>query len=223
MSEPIANIRQRYARKGYALVKQAVPAEVAGLFLSITQQAMGNVREQQARFAVGMEPLNMPAYDVYSSDYPSALTFLWGLTPYAETLTGKRLLPTYCYFRAYQKGGVCLVHSDRPACEHSMTLTLGSSHGKVWPFSVGVKRLEGDALANSKVAPDFGTDEYSTVEMQPGDAVLYQGVHHRHGRLDPNPNAWSAHIFLHWVDRDGPYKEFAFDKRRLPEPAQFHF
>ena len=40
--------------------------------------------------------------------------------------------------------------------------------------------------------------------MEVGDAVLYQGVNYAHGRITPNPNAWSAHLFLHFVDRNGP-------------------
>jgi hypothetical protein len=27
----------------------------------------------------------------------------------------------------------------------------------------------------------------------------------------PNPNGWSIHLFLHWVDRDGPVRDQAFD------------
>jgi len=60
------------------------------------------------------------------------------------------------------------------------------------------------------------------VSMKPGDAVLYEGVHHRHGRTDPNPNRWSAHLFLHWVDRDGPYRDHAFDGR-APAGVDFQF
>jgi hypothetical protein len=33
--------------------------------------------------------------------------------------------------------------------------------------------------------------------------------------LDPNPNSWSAHLFLHWVEKDGRYRDQAFDR-----PAQ---
>ena len=32
--------------------------------------------------------------------------------------------------------------------------------------------------------------------MEVGDAVLYQASHYPHGRIRPNPNAWSAHLFL---------------------------
>jgi hypothetical protein len=51
--------------------------------------------------------------------------------------------------------------------------------------------------------------------MQPGDAVLYRGTQLRHGRIEPNPNGWSAHLFMHWVDRTGPHAAHAFDAERL--------
>ena len=46
---------------------------------------------------------------------------------------------------------------------------------------------------------------------------------HRHGRTAPNPNAWSAHLFLHWVDRDGPYRDHAFDGQITPADVDFAF
>ena len=55
--------------------------------------------------------------------------------------------------------------------------------------------------------------------MRPGDGVLYQGTHHRHGRLTPNPNSWSAHLFLHWIDRNGDYAAEAFDRPALQRAA----
>jgi hypothetical protein len=59
--------------------------------------------------------------------------------------------------------------------------------------------------------------------MQVGDAVLYQGVRHRHARVTPNPNGWSIHLFLHWVDRDGPFREHAFDGRIPTAKTRFDF
>ena len=55
--------------------------------------------------------------------------------------------------------------------------------------------------------------EYASVPMQVGDAVLYQGSHYAHGRMQPNPNKWSAHLFLFFVDRNGPYAKHAFDEK----------
>jgi len=59
-------------------------------------------------------------------------------------------------------------------------------------------------------------DRVGAVAMAAGDAVLYQGVHHHHGRVTPNPNRLSAHLFLHWVERDGAYANYAFDGQRPP-------
>jgi len=75
----------------------------------------------------------------------------------------------------------------------------------------------------AKVDEDFGEEPFSAIPMAVGDAVLYQGVHHRHGRTAPNPNAWSAHLFLHWVDRDGPYRDQAFDGNGTPHNVDFQF
>ena len=62
---------------------------------------------------------------------------------------------------------------------------------------------------------DFGDEPYSAIEMQPGDAVLYRGMNLRHGRTRPNPNRWSAHLFLFWVERGGEFEQHAFDEQRL--------
>jgi hypothetical protein len=164
--------------------------------------------------------LKRPAVELYGYQYKPMLTFLWGLTPAMCEVTGRNLLPTYSYFRAYQQDDLCYVHSDRHACEHSLSMTLAYSDGKSWTLDVSQHR-GGERAA--PITKDFAGQSYSSVRMQPGDAVLYQGVHYRHGRVTPNPNRWSAHMFLHWVDADGPFKAQAFDGKSAqgPEPADF--
>ena len=66
-------------------------------------------------------------------------------------------------------------------------------------------------------------DELCVIAMQVGDAVLYQASHYPHGRMQPNPNAWSAHLFLFFVDRDGPYRDHAFDGEMIGEKVDFSF
>lgn len=95
-----------------------------------------------------------------------------------------------------------------------MSLTPDYSDGVVWPLQIARER----STPSDRIEDDFGADAFEAVEMQPGDALLYRGVDHRHGRVTPNPNGWSAHLFLHWVERGGPYAEHAFDQR--PERAQ---
>ena len=37
------------------------------------------------------------------------------------------------------------------------------------------------------------------------------------GRTAPNPNRWSAHLFLHWVERDGAFRgEAAAEDETVP-------
>jgi hypothetical protein len=164
-----------------------------------------------------------PSYEFHSSQFPLVYGFHWGLTSRLCEVTGKRLTPSYCFFRAYQKGDFCTVHSDRPACDHSMSLALGYSDGVVWPIEVGRRFFSPEEANKLRVSNDFGDEDYASIMLSPGDALVYKGVNHRHGRITPNPNRWSAHIFLHWVDLDGPFAEWAFDKRPPPAPGEFSF
>lgn len=149
-----------------------------------------------------------PAVGVYAADDPQMIGLLWGLTPRIALIADCDLLPTYAYFRLYRRGDICRVHSDRPACEHSVSLMLASSDSLPWSLSVAT------AAHNTRTGAtdDFEGLPFASVAMTPGDAVMYQGIARRHGRLDPNPNAWSAHLFLHWIDANGPYRAEAFDQ-----------
>lgn len=208
-----------YHGDGYAHLQNLVPAEVAQAFMAGLKQDMGTAAIPLSGVKDHVNLLTRPAFEVYGFHYKPMLFFLWGLTPIVSELVGRALLPTYDYFRIYRRGDICRVHSDRYSCEHSLSLTLAYSDDKVWDLELGKTRVD----PSSKVDEDFGSDAFSAIPMQVGDAVLYQGVHHRHGRTTPNPNGWSAHLFLHWVDRDGPYRDQAFDARGVPPKVGFTF
>ena len=76
---------------------------------------------------------------------------------------------------------------------------------------------------SAQVEDGFGASAFTSIAMEVGDAVLYQGVHRRHGRITPNPNGWSAHLFLHWVSARGQYRDFAFDGHPVPPKVNFRF
>ena len=163
--------------------------------------------------------LRSAAPELYGHHYPMFASFLWGMTPAVEQVTGLALLPTYAYFRLYRLGDICRVHGDRPACEHSLSLTLGYSDDIAWPLEVSPQRTE---FPFARADEQFTAKEAAgSVAMQVGDAVLYQGVHHHHGRTTPNPNRWSAHLFLHWVASDGPYADQAFAGQPPPVGIDF--
>jgi hypothetical protein len=207
---------QAYRRDGYVALDGLFPVEVLLAFYGRMQADLKASGRPLQSFAARGPLLRQSAIEVYAYQYAPMLTFLWGLTPRMAVATGRALLPTYAYFRAYRQGDVCLVHSDRPACEHSLSLTIAYGDDRPWGLSVAT--LRDDAPAGT-VAEDFGDAPYGTVAMRPGDGVAYQGTHHRHGRIEPNPNSWSAHLFLHWVDRDGAYAEHAFDRPAMERAA----
>ena len=206
-----------YRQDGYALVRGLIPKEVARAFMGLIRDGLqGQVPKPNYDAPI----LVRPSVDIAGKHYAPMQTFLWGLTPAMEQVAGCALLPTYDYFRFYREGDICKIHRDRPACEHSLSLTLDYSDDAPWALEVG--KL-GAAGPDDIFADDFAGEPSAALAMEIGDGVAYRGVEHRHGRTSPNPNGWSAHLFMHWVERDGPFAGEPFDGAGLPEPANFKF
>tara|TARA_R100000329_G_scaffold56679_1_gene51406 strand:- start:271 stop:816 length:546 start_codon:yes stop_codon:yes gene_type:complete len=108
-----------------------------------------------------------------------------------EKETGLELLPTYSFWRLYSMFATLEKHKDRPSCEISVTIMIDSDKTK-WPIYI-----EGNA-----------------VELESGDAVVYLGCDLDHWR---NEFLGDYHVqsFLHYVDKNGPNKEWFMDKRPL--------
>jgi hypothetical protein len=210
----------RYDEDGYALLKALIEPEVARAFLQQVARDIGRTILPLSGEANHAGVLTRPALQIFGPDYPPMLSFLWGLTPLMSRLVGRELLPTFDFFRVYRAGDVCRVHSDGEACEHSLSLTLGYSEGKAWDLEIGTRPLPG---RQKRLSEDFESEPHVSVATAPGDAVMYRGVHLRHGRTTPNPNRWSAHLFLHWVERDGPYRDEAYRGLDLSNPAKVNF
>lgn len=205
-----------YREAGSVFLPGLFPAEVTTAFYS-RLAADADLQNSSGRYFQQGPLLSRPAIEIYSHIYPPMATFLWALTPAMTVLAGEALLPTYAYFRAYQGGDVCRVHADRHACEHSLSLTLIAADGLPWALSVGAERRD---RPSADVTADFGEEAYVSYPMNAGDAVAYAGVAHRHGRLEGNPNAWSAHLFMHWVAAAGPHADQAFDRPALMKAGQ---
>jgi hypothetical protein len=140
---------------------------------------------------------------------------LESLTPYFEEKSGLKLYPTYSYARLYnQQGEELKNHRDRPACEISATLTLGFE-GNVWSIYVADEATEKDGILKNT---QQGNDEYiknvSKIDMAIGDAVMYRGCDKYHFREPYFEGQWQAQVFLHYVDQNGPYAEWKYDKRK---------
>jgi hypothetical protein len=113
--------------------------------------------------------------------------------PAIEFVIEEKLLPTYSYARLYTNGNELKKHSDRESCEISVTVQLARSHHYSWPIYMGGKRF------------DLGE----------GDGVIYKGCEIEHWRnvCDGPENYNSGQVFFHFVKANGPYAQFAGDKR----------
>ena len=134
-------------------------------------------------------------WDVRSND-PIGLALLYSVKKKMEAYTNKKLFPTYCYYRVYKEGSTLAPHTDRESCEYSATICLGYNNSNMpdhynWPFVV-----DGNAFL-----------------MEPGDAVLYKGCDVTHSRIGKYKGIAQTQIFLHYVDTEGPFKDFKHDKQ----------
>lgn len=207
-----------YYANGYAHLEGLIPLALTREFLANLRSDLDHSKMSLQAMLKPADQLARPAVELYGFQYKPMIMFGWGLTPIMEHLTGRTLLPTFSYFRAYQRDDVCWIHSDREACEHSLSMTLAYSDDKPWALEFSRERQQ----RREPLATDFQGKPYGSVSMAPGDAVLYQGVDYRHGRITPNPNRWSAHMFLHWVDSAGPHRGLAFDKQGIgANPVDF--
>lgn len=123
---------------------------------------------------------------------------LGNLTPHLSAQLGVQLLPTYTYARLYQPGEVLERHSDRESCEISGTLTLGfDPDSEIWPIFFA--RTPNDVAGRCL-----------TIDV--GDLVMYRGNELPHWRPEYK-GKWQCQVFFHYVDANGPHKDFKFDKR----------
>lgn len=106
-----------------------------------------------------------------------------------EEETKLKLKPTYSFWRMYTKYADLKKHTDRPSCEISCTVMVGSD-GTPWPIYMDGK----------------------PIEMNSGDAAIYLGCDVKHWREEFEGD-WHSQIFLHFVDANGPYKDYENDQR----------
>jgi len=120
-------------------------------------------------------------------------TILEMVWPRLEEALEEELIPTYSYSRLYGNGDELKIHSDRPSCEISVTIQLGRSHHYSWPIYMAGHRYD----------------------LAEGDGVVYKGCDLLHWRkpCDGPEDYYSGQVFCHFVRANGPYPEFAGDRR----------
>ena len=131
--------------------------------------------------------------------YYSALsteTLLAQLLPKVEEITRKELYPCYSYARIYKNKDILKRHKDRPSCQYSVTLPVYIEEN---PWDIWFQDSKG---------------EEKSLTLDVGDICVYQGTEREHWR-NVNTSKKQIQVFLHYVDKNGPYADFKYDRRKM--------
>ena len=203
------NVQGDYDGDGYVSLPALVPKEVAQAFLGLLKSDLDQSGVPLSSLRQGSHLLKGDSIELYAYHYPPMLMFLWGLTPTMVELTRPRSAADL-RLPAHLQEGRHLPGPFRPPFLPAQPVAAARQQRRS-RLAAGDRQGAAARAERSRVSEDFEAASFASIPMQAGDAVLYKGTNHRHGRITPNPNAWSAHLFLHWVDRGGPYAQFAFD------------
>lgn len=147
------------------------------------------------------------------TNFPQYQQLYYEIKKKVENILNLKLYPTYYFDRFYFAGQSLDRHVDRPACEISVSLQIDSNTEEPW---------------------DLWFTNYSgknvSVSMNNGDACIYKGTDLSHWRLPlktrynkyqqwyrkirkVDDDTYHHQLFLHYVDANGPFLQFAYDSR----------
>jgi hypothetical protein len=180
-----------FAENKYCIVKSAISEELRDF---VTQYALFDEMQDFASEEMQGRMQVPNAHSKYAD--PAMESMLLHLQPIMEKNTGLKLIPTYSYYRVYRNGDDLKKHTDRPSCEVSATLCFNYDYDDKdyeWPIF-----MNGNSLT-----------------LKPGDMAIYRGCDLDHWRepFEYFKSSWHVQGFFHYVDANGPYAEYKYDKR----------
>jgi len=131
------------------------------------------------------------------------------VTPTIRRVLGRNVIPSYIYFGGYVAGSFLEPHTDRPACEYSMSVCMDHfPPGSTWRLALErySRKLHLEPLeegGDGMIPEDESRIAYA--ELQPGDSFIFQGRHKVHWRDGTLPQGhFSRLFFFHFVHEDFP-------------------
>lgn len=146
--------------------------------------------KNQYSFGDGQSP---NSFSIYSATCFESLSLI--LNQKMNEIVDLKLFPTYTYARIYYKDAILKPHTDRPSCEYSTTICIDSTD--LWDFYIK------DRIGKEHI-----------LKLNPGDMCVYSGCELEH-RREPYEGTQQIQCFLHYVNSNGPYKDYKFDKRPM--------
>ena len=184
---------------GYTYIPNILSTDVCNLlskqFLMMRDNVMVEYKEHVndgSYFA--NDDLISNSYSVYGSLFSDPLLEI--LRPKIEEITGKKLYSSFSYARVYYTDGEMEAHIDRPSCEYALTITI-SHDGTPWDIHL----------------QDYNKNRICAT-LDVGCGILYHGSKIPHWR-EPYTGKEQIQFMLFWVDADGEFSDFKYDKRQL--------
>jgi len=176
-----------YDQAGYSIIRGLVGPELVAHLVGYSEVLRDSGRlEVDQQVPGSLRRYGSPGFDALLDSCASDMS----------AVTGHHLVPTYSFMRFYRRDQTLVAHRDRPECEHSATVHLGSSERSSWP--IWIRR---------------GTNDAVQISLRPGDAVIYRGAEVLHWREPLEDADWYLQVFLHYVDGSGPHADRRLDGR----------
>lgn len=186
-----------FEKNGYVIVKNAITQDMCKLLYlqcKTTEQIScfnQDVNVNSYYFSDGQVE---NCYACYAPIFSESL--LEYMLPLIETNTNISLYPSYSYFRIYYKGSILHPHIDRQSCEYSATVCIKNN---TEPWDIWIESKDGNKIQ---------------VELNEGDILIYKGNELKHWR-EKYQGEEQVQIFLHYVNKNGAYKDFIYDQRKM--------
>jgi hypothetical protein len=178
---------EQFKTTGYCKVENAVSPELRDF---LTQYALFDEMQDFCPDTTQVKG----AHSKYAD--PAMEAMLLTLHKEIEKHTGLSLYPTYSFYRVYRPGDILEPHTDRPSCEISATICFNHSYS--------IEEYSWPIVMNG-----------NSINLSPGDMVIYRGCDLTHSRdiFSYNNDSWHVQGFFHYVDANGPYSNYRYDKR----------
>jgi hypothetical protein len=185
------SLKEALIRDGFAIVPNFIDRDRAlALFKNYKQaEIIKDVSDDQS-----------PKSSHTVCNFRPFLEILCEKIPHVSEMVEELVFPTYTYSRIYRNGNVLERHTDRAACEISLTVHL---HGdKEWPIYM--------ETPNRVQVP---------VILGPGDAAIYLGCDTPHWR-DAYEGEEYGQVFFHYVLSTGIYWDEHFNLKHFAKSVK---